>query len=98
LIKSLESIQFKRFIDQLEMAKKRINWRLNKLINRRQPFKGSTWWVKTNQKEGHSKMILMEFFFSFQPAGAVRLSEDVEDSPLLPIITLLAPDTLPYVV
>jgi hypothetical protein len=25
LIKSLESIQFKRFIDQLEMAKKRIN-------------------------------------------------------------------------
>ncbi len=62
LIKSLESIQFKRFINQLEMTKKKINWRLNKLINRRQSFKNSTWWMKTNQKENHSKMILMKFF------------------------------------
>jgi hypothetical protein len=97
LIKPLESIQFKRFIDQLGMTKKETNWRLNKLINRRQPFKDSTWWMKTDQKEDHSKVILMEFFL-FKPAGAVRLSEDVEDSLLLPTTTLLAPDTLPYVV
>jgi hypothetical protein len=53
LIKSLRPIQFKRFVDQLRMAKKRTTWRLNKLINKRQSFKESTWWVKTDQKEGH---------------------------------------------
>jgi uncharacterized protein (DUF1778 family) len=52
LIKPLKSIQFKRFIDQLEMTKG-TTWRLNKLTNRRQPFKRSSWWVKTDQKEGH---------------------------------------------
>jgi hypothetical protein len=36
--------------------------------------------------------------FSFQSAGTVRLSENVEDFSLLSTITLLAPNILLYVV
>jgi hypothetical protein len=64
LIKSLGPVQFKRFVDQLRMTKKGTTWRFNKLINRRQPFKRSSWWVKTNQKRVIKRWFWWNFFIS----------------------------------
>jgi hypothetical protein len=76
LIKSLESIQFKRFIDQLRMIKKNWMWKSNK---RRLKIK---------------KRMFFDGIFSFQPAGLLQLSKDVEDNPL-PSYQPSSPGTLP---
>jgi hypothetical protein len=82
LIKSLRSIQFKRFVDQLDMTIK----------------KKLTWWVITDQHKGQIENYLRWWNFFFSISRGSTAEWECWGFLSLSTITLLASDILLYVV